>query len=302
MNWLLLLCLISQRKKKIVKKVIIMRKVNVKSIENTVYEMFLSACVKPDKSLKEILEKAQASEENDTAISILSQLSKNIDVAAKNNVPLCQDTGMAVVFIDIGQEVFLEGGYVYDAINRGVRRAYEDGYFRKSVLSPLERVNTKDNTPAVIHTSIIPGDKIIINVAPKGFGSENMSKIKMLTPAEGLEGVVDFVRDTVKSAGGNPCPPICLGIGIGGTFELCALNAKRALMRELGQFSKDEKTAELEQRLLKEINSLNIGPMGMGGKTTALAVNIISAPTHLAGLPCAVNVQCHAARHERRVL
>ncbi len=279
-----------------------MRKIDVKAIENTVYEMFLSACVRPDPRLVGVLDSAIKKEESDTAKSILTQLQKNIEAADKSNVPLCQDTGMAVVFIDIGQEVLLEGEYLYDAINSGVRRAYKDGYFRKSVLSPIERVNTKDNTPAVIHTRIVPGDKVIINVAPKGFGSENMSKIKMITPADGLQGIIDFVLETVKSAGGNPCPPICLGIGIGGTFELCALNSKRALVRELGAPSPDAKTAELEKELLKKINELGIGPMGMGGKTTALAVHIISEHTHLAGLPCAVNVQCHAVRHEKRVL
>lgn len=279
-----------------------MRKIDVKQIENAVYEMFLSACIKPDKRLKGILETAQTEETSGTAKAIISQLLRNIDAAGKTGVPLCQDTGMAVVFIDTGQEVLFEGGYLYDAINRGVKRAYEEGYFRKSVLSPIARVNTNDNTPAVIHSSVIPGDQVIINAAPKGFGSENMSKIKMLTPAEGLDGIKSFVLETVEKAGGNPCPPICLGIGIGGTFEQCALNAKRALMRPLGQPSEDKELAELECSLLNDINKLGIGPMGMGGKTTALAVSIISAPTHLAGLPCAVNVQCHAARHERRVI
>ena len=279
-----------------------MRKIDVKKIENAVYEMFLSACVKPDKRLKETLKAAEGSETSATAKSILSQLSRNIDAAESNNVPLCQDTGMAVIFIDIGQEVLFTGGYLYDAINRGVKRAYGEGYFRKSVLSPIERKNTGDNTPAVIHASIIPGDKVIINAAPKGFGSENMSRIKMLTPAEGLDGIKSFVLDTVHSAGGNPCPPISLGIGIGGTFEQCALNSKRALMRPLEESSEDEQLAELEKSLLQDINKLGIGPMGMGGKTTALAVSIIAVPTHLAGLPCAVNVQCHAVRHERRVV
>ena len=264
--------------------------------------MFLSACVKPDKKLQSVLQTAGGAETSQTARSILSQLEKNIEAAGKNNVPLCQDTGMAVIFIDIGQDVFLEGGYLYDAINQGVRRAYEDGYFRKSVLSPIGRVNTGDNTPAVIHASVIPGDKVVINAAPKGFGSENMSRIKMITPAEGLEGIKNFVLETVKIAGGNPCPPICLGIGIGGTFEQCALMAKRALMRPLGEPSAEADMAELEKSLLEDINKLGIGPMGMGGVTTALAVSIISAPTHLAGLPCAVNVQCHAVRHERRVI
>lgn len=279
-----------------------MQTINVNQIENAIYEMFLSCCVTPDKKLSQILNEASKTESSNSAKLILSQLQKNIEIAAKNNVPLCQDTGMAIVFIDIGQDVHLEGGYINDAINNAVRRAYNDGYFRKSVLSPITRINTNDNTPAVIHTSIIKGDKVIINVAPKGFGSENMSKIKMLTPAEGLQGIYDFVIDTVKGAGSNPCPPTSLGIGIGGTFELCALNAKRALLRPLGEPSKDKDIAQIEEKMLDDINELGIGPMGMGGNTTALAVHIISTPTHLAGLPCAVNVQCHSFRHERRVI
>jgi fumarate hydratase subunit alpha len=258
--------------------------------------------VRPDPNLKDVLAQAKDKESSSIAKSILSQLEQNIAAADKNNVPLCQDTGMAVVFLDIGQDVHFEGGYLYDAINQAVRRAYKDGYFRKSVLSAIGRVNTQDNTPAVIHTSIIPGDKVIINVAPKGFGSENMSRIKMITPAEGLDGIKRFVLETVKAAGGNPCPPICLGIGIGGTFELCAINAKRALVRPIGQPAEDADIAALERELLSEINKLGVGPMGMGGDTTALAVHIIEQPTHLAGLPCAVNVQCHAMRHERRVI
>lgn len=279
-----------------------LRKIDVKKIENAVYEMFLSCCVTPDKNLSLILNEAVKTEKAKVAKSIMNQLQKNIEIASKNNVPLCQDTGMAIVFIDIGQDVHFKGCYLNDAINNAVRRAYKDGYFRKSVLSPITRVNTNDNTPAVIHTSIIKGDKVIINVAPKGFGSENMSRIKMLTPAEGLQGIYDFVIDTVKNAGSNPCPPISLGIGIGGTFELCALNAKRALLRPLGEPSKDIDIAQIEEKMLNDINELGIGPMGMGGNTTALAVHIISTPTHLAGLPCAVNIQCHSFRHERRVI
>lgn len=279
-----------------------MRTVNVKVIEETVYSLFLKCCIHPDKALSGKIKGALDDETSPIAQSILKQLQKNIEIASHNNVPLCQDTGMAVVFIDIGQEVILEGEYLYDVINNAVRRAYNDGYFRKSVLSPIARINTGDNTPAVIHTSIIKGDKIIINVAPKGFGSENMSKIKMLTPAQGIEGIYEFVIDTVKSAGGNPCPPITLGIGIGGTFEQCALNAKRALLRPLGEKSKDSVIAEIEKKLLNDINKLGIGPMGMGGDTTALAVHIIVSPTHLAGLPCAINIQCHSVRHESVVL
>ena len=279
-----------------------MRKIDVKKVEEAVYEMFLSCCVRPDPRLKDVLAQAKDAEGSAIAKSILTQLELNIDAAQSNNVPLCQDTGMAVVFLDIGQDVHFEGGYLYDAVNGAVRRAYKDGYFRKSVLSAIGRENTGDNTPAVIHTSIIPGDEVIINVAPKGFGSENMSRIKMITPAEGLEGIKRFVLETVKIAGGNPCPPVCLGIGIGGTFELCAINAKRALVRPIGQPSEDADIAELERELLSDINKLGVGPMGMGGDTTALAVHIIEQPTHLAGLPCAVNVQCHAVRHERRVI
>lgn len=279
-----------------------MRKLNVELIEEAVYKMFRSCCVVPDKKLSGKLKCAIDDESSEIAKSILKQLEKNIEIAEKNNVPLCQDTGMAVVFIEIGQQVYLEGEYLNDVINRAVRRAYEDGYFRKSVLSPIKRVNTNDNTPAVIHTSIVKGDKVTINVAPKGFGSENMSRIKMITPAEGLEGIHQFVLDTVKNAGGNPCPPITLGIGIGGTFELAALNAKRSLTRPLGEPSEDEEIAKLEKRFLEDINKLGIGPMGMGGDTTALAVHIISAPTHLAGLPCAINVQCHSVRHAKRVI
>ncbi len=279
-----------------------MRKVNVSLIENAVYEMFLSCLVKPDERLYDRLKLSLENESSSIAKSILIQLQKNIEMAAKKNVPMCQDTGIAVIFIDIGQEVLFVGDYLYDAINSGVKRAYKDGYFRKSILAPLTRKNTNDNTPAVIHTSIIKGDKIIINAAPKGFGSENMSKIKMLTPAEGIEGIHDFVLKTLKSAGGNPCPPITLGIGIGGTFELCAINAKRALFRPLGMPSEDKETADFECRLLNDINKLGIGPMGLGGDTTALAVHIITTPTHLAGLPCAINIQCHSVRHARRVI
>ncbi len=277
-----------------------MRKVKVADIENAIYEMFLSCCIRPDEKLYGKLSNAIVHESSKVAKSILGQLQKNIEIATSNNVPLCQDTGMAVVFVDIGQQVLLEGEYLYDAINNAVKRAYEDGFFRKSVLDPITRENTEDNTPAVIHVSIIKGDKVIINVAPKGFGSENMSKIKMLTPAQGIDGIYKFVLDTVKTAGGNACPPITLGIGIGGTFELCALNAKRALMRPLGDSSPDEEIATIEKKLLTDINALNIGPMGMGGNSTALAVHIITSPTHIAGLPCAVNIQCHSVRHQRR--
>ncbi len=279
-----------------------MRIINTKAIEEAVYELFLDSCVIPDPKLKVALNKARSRETQPVAQEILDQLMKNIDVAKANRMPLCQDTGMAVVFLDIGQEVHLEGELVTDAVNAGVRHAYKDGYYRKSVLDVLSRQNTTDNTPAIIHTRIVAGDKVHIQVAPKGFGSENMSALKMLTPAEGIDGIRSFVIDTVKNAGGNPCPPITLGIGIGGTFELCALNAKRALLRPLGEPSSDPTIALLERELLAKINHLKIGAMGLGGDTTALAVHIIEHPTHLAGLPVAVNVQCHCVRHGERIL
>jgi fumarate hydratase subunit alpha len=227
----------------------------------------------------------------------LRQLVENVQAAGELNLPLCQDTGMAVVFIDVGQDAHITGGPLPAAVDRGVRRAYRDGYFRASVLSPLERVNTRDNTPAVLHTRIVPGDRIHLTIAPKGFGSENMSRLEMLTPSAGIDGIKEFVVDTVRRAGGNPCPPVVVGVGIGGTFERCAGIAKRALLRKLGEPSPDSAVAKLEAELLERINGLGIGPMGLGGVVTALAVHVETHPTHIAGLPVAVNMQCHCARH-----
>lgn len=242
---------------------------------------------------------AYKNENNDLAKSILSDLEKNIEVAQKYNLPICQDTGIAVVFIEIGQDVHFTDGYIYDAVNEGVRRGYEKGLLRKSVvLDPLKRVNTNDNTPAVIHTTVVKGDSVNITVAPKGFGSENMSGIKMLTPAQSKQGVIDAVLEIVKNASNNPCPPMVIGVGIGGDFEQCALLSKKALCRSIDIRNSDEFYREIEEILLTEINKFDIGPQGFGGNTTALAVNIETAPTHIAGLPVAVNIGCHVTRHK----
>ena len=233
---------------------------------------------------------------------ILERIVENYQIADRDNVPICQDTGVACVFLDIGQEVHIEGN-LEDAVNEGVRQGYADGYLRKSVVAdPLDRVNTKDNTPAMIYYNIVPGDKLTVTVAPKGFGSENMSAIKMLRPSDGYEGVKQFILQTVEAAGPNPCPPIVVGVGIGGTFDKAAFLAKKALMRPLDVRSEKPLYAKLEAELLEEINALGIGPQGFGGGTTALAVNIESFPTHIAGLPVAVNINCHVTRHKTEVL
>ena len=238
------------------------------------------------------------SECNPLARSVLGELERNIEVALKYDLPICQDTGMAVVFLEVGQDVHFTEGNLYDAINEGVRRGYQKGLLRKSVVGdPLKRVNTNDNTPAVIHTEIVEGNEVKITVAPKGFGSENMSGMKMLTPAEGREGVVKAVLEIVKKASNNPCPPMVIGVGIGGDFEQCALLSKKALCRSTDERHNDEFYRELENELLEKINQLDIGPQGFGGNTTALAVNIETAPTHIAGLPVAVNIGCHVTRH-----
>lgn len=238
-----------------------------------------------------------------TGKEILKQLILNASIAAENKVPMCQDTGVAVTFLELGQDVQIVGGGLYDAVNEGVRKGYTEGYLRKSLVEhPLLRKNTGDNTPAVIHTKIVPGDSLKITVAPKGGGSENMSAIKMLKPSEGVEGIKKFVMETVKAAGPNPCPPIVVGVGIGGTFEKCALLAKEALLRKLGSLSPVPDIAELEKELLSGINRLGIGPQGLGGKTTALAVHVEIYPCHIASLPVAVNLNCHAARHKEAVI
>jgi fumarate hydratase subunit alpha len=274
-----------------------LREVQAKNIEEKVYELCLQACRRLDGSAVCSLKNAAEAELSPFGRETLRQLVENVKAAEELNLPLCQDTGMAVVFIDVGQEAHIAGGMLMDAVNEGVRRAYRDGSFRASVLTPLERKNTRDNTPAVLHVRLVSGDGVKITVAPKGFGSENMSRLKMLTPSAGVAGVKEFVIGTVKRAGGNPCPPVVVGVGIGGDFELSAQMAKRALLRPLGQPSPDAKTAALEAELLEGINALGIGPMGLGGRVTALAVHIETFPTHIAGLPVAVNMQCHCARH-----
>lgn len=275
-----------------------MREVNVNEIINTVKELCIKANkVLPD-DLADCIKCGLDNETKELPKSIMGDIVKNLDCAAELDIPICQDTGMAIVFAEIGQEVHIVGGGFEDAVNEGVSRGYTEGLLRKSVvLDPLERVNTNDNTPAVIHTRLVPGDKITLTVAPKGFGSENMSRIKMFTPSATKEDIMDFVIETVIIAGGNPCPPIVLGVGIGGSFEQCAYLAKKALCRFVSVRNEKPLYAEMERELLKRVNETNVGPQGFGGKTTALAVNIETAPTHIAGLPVAVNVGCHVTRH-----
>ena len=279
------------------------RTIEVKEIAENIREMCIEAnhFLAPD--MGRALDRAAVSEKSPLGRKILEQLEENLEIAAEDMIPICQDTGMAVVFIEIGQDVHLEGGDLEDAVNEGVRRGYVEGFLRKSVVrDPLIRENTKDNTPAVIHTKIVPGKNIKITVAPKGFGSENMSRIFMLKPAEGIEDVKNAVITAVQDAGPNACPPIVGGVGIGGTFEKCALLTKEALTREVGSHSPIPYVKEMEEELLERINGLGIGPGGLGGTTTALAVNINTYPTHIAGLPVAVNICCHVNRHITRVI
>lgn len=279
------------------------RTIRVEEITKNIKEMCIEAnhFLSPD--MAEAMKCAEKNEEAPLGKQILEQLQENLKIAGEDMIPICQDTGMAVVFLEIGQDVHLEGGALEDAVNEGVRQGYVEGYLRKSVVGdPLIRENTKDNTPAVLHTRIVDGDQVKIKVAPKGFGSENMSRVFMLKPAEGIEGVKDAVLTAVKDAGPNACPPMVVGVGIGGTFEKCALIAKEALTREVGSHSEIEYVKELEEELLTKINSLGIGPGGLGGTTTALAVNINTYPTHIAGLPVAVNICCHVNRHVIRTI
>lgn len=275
-----------------------MRTIQVQQITEQIKEMCIQVNHYLSEDMKEALRNAQTSEKSPLGCQILSQLQENLKIAGEDMIPICQDTGMAVVFLKVGQDVHLEGGSIEDAVNEGVRQGYTEGYLRKSVVKdPLIRENTKDNTPAVIHYEIVPGDKVTITVAPKGFGSENMSRVFMLKPADGIEGVKNAVLTAVKDAGPNACPPMVVGVGIGGTFEKCALMAKQALMRPVGSHSDIPYVKEMEEELLSRINGLGIGPGGLGGTTTALAVNVNTYPTHIAGLPVAVNICCHVNRH-----
>ena len=280
-----------------------MREVNVSIITDNIKEMCIEANHFLTDDMKNVFEKAVKNEESALGKQVLGQLEENLKVAGEDMIPICQDTGMAVVFITVGQDVHLIGGDITDAINEGVRRGYVDGYLRKSVVKdPIYRENTKDNTPAVIHFNIVPGDKVDITVAPKGFGSENMSRVFMLKPADGIEGVKEAILTAVKDAGPNACPPMVVGVGIGGTFEKCAYLAKKALTRDLNEESPVEYVRDLEKEMLEKINKLGIGPGGLGGTQTALAINIETYPTHIAGLPVAVNICCHVNRHSHRVI
>lgn len=280
-----------------------MREIDAKIITDTVAQMCIDSNCRLNEDIKSALERGLAGETNSAAKETLKNILKNADIAADEEMPICQDTGMAVFFIKVGQEVHITGGLLSDAVNEGVRRGYEIGYLRKSVVAdPIRRGNTGDNTPAVIHTEIVEGDSVEITIAPKGFGSENMSAIKMLKPSEGQDGVIKFVVDTVKSGGSNPCPPIVVGVGIGGTFEKAALMAKQALLRDVDSENPDPYYSELEKTLLKMINETGIGPQGYGGATTALGVNIETFPTHIAGMPCAVNISCHVTRHLTKII
>ena len=280
-----------------------MRRVNVETITQNIKEMCIEAnhFLSPD--MKKVFDEAAASEESPLGRQILGQLEENLCIAGEEMIPICQDTGMAVVFIKVGQDVHLIGGSLTDAINEGVRQGYVDGYLRKSVVKdPIYRENTKDNTPAIIHYEIVEGEQVEITVAPKGFGSENMSRVFMLKPADGIEGVKDAILTAVRDAGPNACPPMVVGVGIGGTFEKCAEMAKHALTRNLEEESPVEYVRDLEKEMLETINNLGIGPGGLGGRTTALAVNIETYPTHIAGLPVGINICCHVNRHAHRVI
>lgn len=279
------------------------RTINIKEITTNIKEMCIEANHFLSEDMERAMKQAEKAEQSPLGKQILEQLEENLQIAADDMIPICQDTGMAVIFLEIGHDVHLQGGSLEDAVNKGVRQGYVEGFLRKSVVKdPLIRENTKDNTPAVIHYKIVEGSQVKIKVAPKGFGSENMSRVFMLKPADGIEGVKEAVLTAVKEAGPNACPPMVVGVGIGGTFEKCALMAKEALTREIGTHSDIQYVKEMEKELLAKINSLGIGPGGLGGTTTALAVNINTYPTHIAGLPVAINICCHVNRHIVRVL
>ena len=279
-----------------------LREIHTDEIRQLVYTLALQACREFSPDVQAALQSAYEHELCPQSQSTLALLIENQRLAAQKGLPLCQDTGMAVLFLDIGQDVHICGEPLHEALHSAVRDAYRDGYFRPSIVSPVERMNTGDNTPAIIHTQIVPGNQIHITVAPKGFGSENMSSIAMLKPSQGREGILNFIVDTVQNAGGNPCPPVIVGVGIGGDFELCALMAKKALLRPLDAPAASIELQAMQEELMMRINALGIGAMGLGGTITALGVQILSMPTHIAGMPVAVNMQCHCARHAQGVL
>lgn len=279
-----------------------MRSINSQIITDVVKDMCIKANIFLGDDVVNSIKENKEKEESELGKEILDVLLKNIDIAKERNIPVCQDTGMAVFFVEIGQDLHIDGDNITSAINKGVKLGYESGYLRKSVVEPLIRKNTMDNTPAIIHYDIVEGEKLKISFAPKGFGSENMSQLKMLKPSDGIDGIKKFVVDTVREAGPNPCPPIVVGVGIGGTLDKAAQIAKKALFRSIGIHNKDENIKQLEKELLSQINNLGIGPQGLGGNTTALSVNIETFPTHIAGLPVVVNINCHASRHEEVII
>ena len=280
-----------------------MREIQVSDITAVIRRLCIEANTLLPEDVKNAIKACRDCEDGGIACGILDKIMENYQIAERENVPICQDTGMACVFLEIGQDVHLVGGDLTEAVNEGVRRGYADGYLRKSVVAdPIRRGNTGDNTPAILYTEIVPGDRVKIMVGPKGFGSENMSAIRMFKPSAGLQGIKDFILETVENAGPNPCPPIVVGVGIGGTFDKAALLAKKAIMRPLDTHHPDPFYADLETEMLGKINALGIGPQGFGGKTTAIGLNIETMPTHIAGMPCAININCHVTRHKTEVL
>ena len=281
-----------------------MRDIDCRQITETVSNLFQEACVYLPEDVLAVIKRARQSEESPVAQDVLDRILENTKIASEEKIPLCQDTGTAVVILELGQEVHITGGDLYSAINEGVRQGYDKGYLRKSMArQPYSaRVNTRDNTPAVIHTDIVPGDKLRIIAMPKGGGAENMTRLAMLSPSQGRQGIIDFVVNAVNEAGSNPCPPVIVGVGIGGTAEQTLILAKRALLRKVGEPNPDAESAELEKEILQRINNLGIGPMGYGGRTTALAAHVEVFPSHIASLPVAVNLQCHSARHKEAIL
>ena len=280
-----------------------MREIQAQQITDVVEKLCIEANQYLPKDVQGAIRRCRACEDWEIAQGVLDKIITNFEIAEQESVPICQDTGMACVFLEIGQDVHIAGGDLSEAVDEGVRRGYDKGYLRKSVVKdPVRRGNTGDNTPAMLYTEIVPGEQIKVTVGPKGFGSENMSAIRMFKPSAGIEGIKDFILETVETAGPNPCPPMVVGVGIGGTFDKCALLAKKALMRSTDERNPDPYYADLEAEMLKKINKLGIGPQGFGGKTTALALNIGTMPTHIAGMPCAVNINCHVTRHKTEVI